>query len=147
MSDQLARLPDESAPPRGHAAELNPQPLPPSPEWARSLPNGLDHRVKITEAYAKLAAWGAYFWAWPLVNIFNPRQAFKDVTEIVLAGAAPMAPLNNFGMLTDYVSPEQRLVACPNQDVVWNMRKSIAASVLVIGLSVTGASSVKAQTG
>ena len=77
---------------------MNPQLLPPSPGWARSLPNGPDHRVKITEAYAKLVARDAYFWAWPLVNIFNPRQAFKDVTEIVLAGAAPMAPPNNFGM-------------------------------------------------
>src|SRR4029077_1235799 len=101
------------------ADQLNPQPLPPSPEWARSLPPCPDTRVKITEEYAKHIARDAYFWAWPLVNIFNRRQAFKDVTEIVLAGAAPMAPLNNFGMLTDYVSPEQRLVACPNQDVVY----------------------------
>jgi hypothetical protein len=91
----------------------------PSPGWARALPPGPDTRVKITEAYAKLVARDAYFWAWPLVNIFNRRQAFKDVTEIVVAGAAPMAPLNNFGMLTDYVSPEERLVCCPNQDVVY----------------------------
>jgi hypothetical protein len=93
MSDQLPGLPDESAPPRAHAAELNRQLLPPSPEWARSLPNGPDHRVKITEAYAKLMARDAYFWAWPLVNIFNRRQAFKDVTEIVMAGPVPTAPL------------------------------------------------------
>jgi hypothetical protein len=93
--------------------------LPPSPGWARALPPGPDARVKITEAYAKLVVRDAYFWAWPMINIFNRRQAFKDVTEIVLAGAAPTAPLNHFGMLTDYVSPEQRLVACPNQDVVY----------------------------
>jgi hypothetical protein len=77
------------APPPARAAELNPQPLPPSPGWARALPPGPDTRVKITEAYAKLVARDAYFWAWPLVNIFNRRQTFKDVTEIVMAGRVP----------------------------------------------------------
>ena len=101
------------------AAALNPQPLPPSPGWARALPPGPDARVKMTEAYAKLVARDAYFWAWPLVNIFNRRQAFKDVTEIVMAGPVPTAPLNRFAMLTDYITPDQRLVACPNQDVVY----------------------------
>jgi hypothetical protein len=108
-----------AAPVEGQAAELNPQPLPLSPEWSRALPTGPDTRVKITEAYAKLAARDAYFWAWPLVNIFNRRQAFKDVTEIVMAGPVPTAPLNHFAMLTDYITPDQRLVACPNQDVVY----------------------------
>jgi hypothetical protein len=107
------------APPAAHAAALNPQPLPPSPEWARALPTGPDIRVKITEEYAKLVARDAYFWAWPLVNIFNRRQAFKDVTEIIMAGPVPTAPLNRFAMLTDYITPDQRLVACPNQDVVY----------------------------
>lgn len=107
------------APSSAQAAELNPQPLSPSPGWARALPPGPDTRVKITEAYAKLVARDAYFWAWPLVNIFNRRQAFKDVTEIVMAGPVPTAPLNHFAMLTDYITPDQRLVACPNQDVVY----------------------------
>lgn len=107
------------APSSAQAAELNSQPLSPSPGWARALPPGPDTRVKITEAYAKLVARDAYFWAWPLVNIFNRRQAFKDVTEIVMAGPVPTAPLNHFAMLTDYITPDQRLVACPNQDVVY----------------------------
>jgi hypothetical protein len=101
------------------AAELKPLPIPPSPEWARALPPGPDTRVKMTEVYARLVARDAYFWAWPLVNIFNRRQAFKDVTEIVMAGPVPTAPLNRFAMLTDYITPDQRLVACPNQDVVY----------------------------
>jgi hypothetical protein len=105
--------------PSASAAELNPQPLPPSPGWARALPAGPDTRVKMTEAYAKLVARESYFWAWPLVNIFNRRQAFKDVTEMVMVGPAPSAPLNRFTMLTDYITPDQRLVACPNQDVVY----------------------------
>ncbi|MCA1411759.1 DUF1254 domain-containing protein [Bradyrhizobium sp. NBAIM20] len=100
-------------------APLNPQPLPPSPKWARSLPTGPDTRIKMTIEYAKLVARDAYFWAWPLVNIYNRRLAFKDLPEIVLSGPAPIAPLNRFGMLTDYIEPEERLVACPNQDVVY----------------------------
>ena len=37
----------------------------------------------------------------------------------MLSGPAPIAPLNHVGMLTDYIEPEERLVACPNQDVVY----------------------------
>ena len=92
---------------------------PMSPNWASALPAGPDTRVKITEAYAKLVARDAYFWAWPMVNIFNRRQAFKDIKEIVMAGPVPSAPLNRFAMLTDYITPDQRLVCCPNQDVVY----------------------------
>ena len=100
-------------------SSFDPQPVPPSPNWARALPPGPDTSVKITEAYAAMAARDAYFWAWPLVNIYNRRLAFKDVPEPMLSGPAPIAPLNRFGMLTDYVEPEERLVACPNQDVVY----------------------------
>lgn len=90
-----------------------------SPSWSRAIPPGPDTRVKITEEYAKHLARDAYFWAWPMVNIFNRRQAFKDTPEPMLSGPAPIAPLNKFGMLTDYIEPEERLVACPNQDVVY----------------------------
>jgi hypothetical protein len=100
-------------------ASLNPQPLPPSPEWARAMPAGPDARVKITEEYAKHVARDVYFWAWPMVNIYNRRLAFKDVTEIMMSGPVPIAPLNRLGMLTDYIEPSERLVACPNQDVVY----------------------------
>jgi hypothetical protein len=41
------------------------------------------------------------------------------VKDFVMAGPVPTAPLNRFAMLTDYVNPDQRLVACPNQDVVY----------------------------
>lgn len=34
-------------------------------------------------------------------------------------GPLPQSPLNTFAMLTDYIAPEQRSVACPNQDVVY----------------------------
>jgi len=91
----------------------------PSPEWALAMPPGPDARVKITEEYAKLVARDVYFWVWPMVNMYNRRLAFKDVKDFVMAGPVPTAPLNRFAMLTDYVNPDQRLVACPNQDVVY----------------------------
>jgi hypothetical protein len=100
-------------------SSLNPQPLPPSPQWARALPPAPDARVKITEEYAKHVARDAYFWAWPMANIYNRRLAFKDATEIMMSGPVPIAPLNHLGMLTDYIEPSERLVACPNQDVVY----------------------------
>jgi len=100
-------------------SSLNPQPLPPSPNWARALPPGPDTSVKITEAYAAMVARDAYFWAWPLVNLYNKRLNFKDVPEPMMVGPGPAAPLNRVAMLTDYIEPEERLVACPNQDVVY----------------------------
>ena len=101
------------------ASSLSPQLLPPSPEWARALPPGPDTSVKTTEAYAAMIARDAYFWAWPLVNIYNKRLNFKDTPEPMMVGPGPAAPLNRLAMLTDYIDPEERLVACPNQDVVY----------------------------
>ena len=100
-------------------SSLDPQRLPPSPGWSRALPPGPDTSVKITEAYAMMVARDAYFWAWPLVNIYNRRLAFKDVPEPMVLGAVPAAPLNRLAMMTDYIEPEERIVACPNQDVVY----------------------------
>jgi hypothetical protein len=102
-------------------SSLNPQPLPPSPEWARALPPGPDARVKITEAYAAHVARDAFFWAWPLVNMYNRRLAFSKMTEQRYVGPLLEAPLNRLTMLTDYVDPEERNVACPNQDVVYGL--------------------------
>src|SRR5580698_5797096 len=62
-------------------SSLNAQPLPPSPEWARALPPGPDARVKITEAYAAHVARDVFFWAWPMVNVYNRRLAFSKMTE------------------------------------------------------------------
>src|SRR5580698_4929269 len=102
-------------------SSLNPQPLPPSPDWARALPPGPDARVKITEAYAAHVARDAFFWAWPLVNMYNRRLAFSKMTEQRYVGPLLEAPLNRLTMLTDYVNPEERNVACPNQDVVYGL--------------------------
>lgn len=106
---------------RAQTSSLNPQPLPPSPGWSRALPPGPDARVKITEAYAAHVARDAFFWAWPLLNTYNRRLAFSKMKEQRYVGPLLEAPLNRLTMLTDYVNPEERNVACPNQDVVYGL--------------------------
>ncbi|SDH33082.1 DUF1254 domain-containing protein [Bosea robiniae] len=92
-----------------------------SPGWGRAMPPGPDTRVKITEAYARLVGRDAYFWTWPMVNIFNRRLHFAQVKETARSGPLMQAPLNRLAMLTDYVEPEERSIACPNQDVVYGI--------------------------
>jgi hypothetical protein len=48
-----------------------------------------------------MVARDAYFWAWPLVNLYNKRLNFKDVPEPMMVGPGPAAPLNRVAMLTD----------------------------------------------
>src|SRR5215471_19219516 len=100
----------------------------PSINWRRAMAPGPDTRVKITEEYAKLVARDAYFWAWPLVNIYNRRLVMAQVKEAVKAGPLVFAPLNHNAMFTDYVDPAERAVACPNQDVVYGLA-SIALDI------------------
>jgi hypothetical protein len=76
-------------------------------------------KVKITEEYARLVARDVFFWAWPLVNVYNRRIANDQVPDFIYAGPVPLAPVNRLAMLTNYITPEERLVACPNQDVVY----------------------------
>jgi hypothetical protein len=76
--------------------------------------------TRITESYARMVAREAYFWAWPMANVYNRRLAFKDLPEpSLMDGIVPVAPLNRVSMLADYIDPQERLVACPNQDVVY----------------------------
>jgi len=76
--------------------------------------------TKITEAYARTVMRDAFFWAWPMINCYNKRLAFAQIPEPgLMNGALPTAPLNHLCMLTDYILPTERWVACPNQDVVY----------------------------
>jgi hypothetical protein len=97
------------------------QTVPVSPGWASALRTGPDTRVKITAEYASLVARDAYFWAWPLVNIYNRRLTMAQMKEAVRAGPLVFAPVNRNAMFTDYVDPAERAVACPNQDVVYGL--------------------------
>jgi hypothetical protein len=55
-----------------------------------------------------------------MVNIHNRRIIMGKVPEMgYMGGIVPVAPPNQLAMLHDYVAPEERLVACPNQDVVY----------------------------
>lgn len=76
----------------------------------------------MTEAYVKNLAANLYGWAWPMTNIHNRVESFKVLKEPIYAGGfLPLAPPNRICMLNDYVVPEERAVACPNQDVVYGL--------------------------
>ena len=92
----------------------------PAHAQAVTTPAGPDTRVKITEDYARLVARDAFFWSWPMVNVYNRRLTFKDLPQSgLMGGIVPVGPPNRLSMLTDYIEPQERLVACPNQDVVY----------------------------
>jgi hypothetical protein len=91
------------------AAAAEPQPISLSPAVAAAMPSGPVAGTKITEAYARLVARDAYFWAWPLVNMINRRVAYQHVPEMMYSGPVPMAPLNQLTMLTDYFPPDVRV--------------------------------------
>src|SRR6516165_9469150 len=91
----------------------------PSPSLSPAVPGPVTG-TKITEAYARTVMRDAFFWAWPIINCYNKRLAFAQVPEPgLMNGALPTAPLNHLCMLTDYILPTERWVACPNQDVVY----------------------------
>jgi hypothetical protein len=93
----------------------------PSPEWAQVLRAAPVAGTRITPEYAELVGRDAYFWAWPLINLYIRRLVHENVTETMISGAMPEAPLNRLGMLSDYLAAEQRLNPCPNQDVVYGV--------------------------
>ncbi len=74
----------------------------------------------MTPEYVKAVATSAYLRAWPMMNIHNRKLAFSKLPGPgYMGGIVPVAPSNQIGMLTDYIVPEERVVACPNQDVVY----------------------------
>ncbi len=84
-----------------------------------AMPPGPSANSRITTAYARLVARDAYFWAWPMANIYSRRLTMEKLTETIYAGPIPSAPINQLAMLTDYVSPDERIIACPSQDVIY----------------------------
>jgi len=65
----------------------------PSANWSRVMPPGPDRRVKITKEYAHHVARDTFFWAWPLINIYNRRLVAEKSNELAYAGPVPAAPL------------------------------------------------------
>ncbi|HMQ92852.1 MAG TPA: DUF1254 domain-containing protein [Amaricoccus sp.] len=78
--------------------------------------------VKPQEAYVRAVARTAYLWGWPMVNMLNRRTSITQAPQPrLLGGILPVAPQGQLAMLHDYVNPDQRAVACPNQDVVYGL--------------------------
>jgi hypothetical protein len=76
--------------------------------------------TRITAEFAQAIGRFAYLWAWPMVNIHNRLITLDRLPEPgLMGGIVPVAPTNQICMLTDYVEPQERMVACPNQDVVY----------------------------
>ncbi len=88
----------------------------------KKIPSGPVEGTQMTDAYVKQVAQMAYLWGWPMVNVHNRKTMYEKLPHAGLIGGIVMAaPPNQLAMLTDYVVPEERIVACPNQDVVYGM--------------------------
>ena len=82
--------------------------------------SALSAETTVSEAYIRLLARNAYFWGWPMANIYNRRVVFSKIPEpSLLDGILPVSPVNHLSMLSDYMDPMERHAACPNQDVVY----------------------------
>lgn len=51
----------------------------------------------------------------------SAEVAFSQVKEAMKTGPLIQSPVNRLSMLTNYVDPAERSVACPNQDVVYGI--------------------------
>src|SRR5215469_6019561 len=76
--------------------------------------------ARMTSDYVRAVGRLAYLWGWPLVNMHNRLSVMQKVPAPgLLGGVVPAAPPGSVAMLHDYITPQQRLVACPNHDVVY----------------------------
>ena len=75
---------------------------------------------QMTEDYVRSLGRLAYLWGWPLVNMHNRLSLMEQLPGPgLIGGVIPAASPGSLGMLHDYITPEERMVACPNQDVVY----------------------------
>lgn len=90
------------------------------PEISKEIPKGPISGTTLPKAYVRDMARIAYLWGWPMVNMHNRQMVFSKVPENGLGdGILPVGPIGRVTMLTDYIKPEERGVATPNQDVVY----------------------------
>jgi hypothetical protein len=106
----------------------NPQPpAPPAPAAPAPAPvastasvSGPVPGTRLTEDYVRRVGAVAYLWGWPMVNLHNRKLILSQLPEPgLMGGIVPVAPINQLAMVRDYIDPGERLVACPNQDVVY----------------------------
>lgn len=92
----------------------------PIPQTAAEVPGPAPGPM--TKAYVQMVGHMACFWGWPLVYVYNQRTQLTKVPEPgLLAGALPIAPMNQVAMLTGYIDPGETFIGDPNQDVVYGI--------------------------
>ena len=73
----------------------------------------------MTKAYVQFIGRMAYVWGYAMVNAHNRREAFRAAPAPgLLGGVLPVAPVG-YNAMTNYVSPEETFIVCPNQDVAY----------------------------
>ncbi|MFD1603348.1 DUF1254 domain-containing protein [Flavobacterium artemisiae] len=93
---------------------------PTASDSAKTIVPGPVPDVVMTKEYVYQLGKQMYFWGWPLMNMHNRVLVMRQVPEPGLnGGAVPVAPVNHLCMTSDYITPAERYVACPNQDVVY----------------------------
>jgi hypothetical protein len=91
-------------------------------DTVKQMPAGPVPNTVMTEEYVKSMTKLIYLWAWPMVNVHNRVTLLSNVKEPVYAGGViPTAPIGRLCLLNDYIKPNQRAIACPNQDVVYGV--------------------------
>jgi len=91
-----------------------------SPDMSAASIPGPVAGTRLTPDYATDFGRYVYFWGWPMVNVHNRKLAFQSLPGPgYMGGIVPVAPANQLAMLRNYVEPAERVVACPNQDVVY----------------------------
>jgi hypothetical protein len=115
------RLVPSPAPVRAPISTLKPiAPVQDSDQRSVSFPRGPAPGTRLTPAYVREIGRFAYFWAWPMVNVFNRYSSFKRLWRpLLIGGIAPVAPINHLAMLHDYIGWKQRYITCPSQDLVY----------------------------
>lgn len=94
----------------------------PAGDTAKQMPPGPVPNTVYTEEYVKSMTRIIYLWAWPMVNVHNRVTLLSAVKEpVYVGGVIPTAPVGRLCLLNDYIKPEQRTIACPNQDVVYGV--------------------------
>jgi len=80
---------------------------------------GATSGTAMTKPYVETVGRMAYVWGWPLVNMHNRSVSFSKAPEPGLLGGVIPVGYNRIAMLTGYIKPNQRFIACPNQDVAY----------------------------
>jgi hypothetical protein len=83
----------------------------PIPTTAAQVP-GPPSGTAMTTAYVQTMGRTAYLWGWALVNNANRHADFSKAPEPGLIGGVVPIAHNAVAMLTGYISPDQRIIAC-----------------------------------